>query len=101
MLRHKRIFITGGAGFIGSTMAGLLVDENKVILYDNLRRNSLRNQSFRDHPNLNLVECDVLDQPRLTSAITSFNPTHIVHCAAIAGIDTVIKSPVTTLEVNM
>ena len=101
MLKGKRIFITGGAGFIGSTAAGLLVADNEVMLYDNLRRNSLQNKSFRDHKNLKLVQGDVLDGAHLAETMRGFNPTHIVHAAAIAGIDTVIKSPVTTLEVNM
>ncbi len=101
MLKNKRVFITGGAGFIGSAAAGRLVEDNQIVAYDNLRRNSLKNRSFKDHPNLKLMECDILDQPGLSEVISAFDPTHIIHCAAIAGIDTVIKSPVTTLEVNM
>ena len=27
--------------------------------------------------------------------------THIVHCAAIAGVDTVLESPVRTMRVNL
>jgi len=101
MLKGKRIFITGGAGFIGSTAAGLLIEDNQVMLYDNLKRNSLEGRSFRDHANLGLVHGDVLDYDLMARTIADFNPTHIVHCAAIAGIDTVIKSPISTLEVNM
>ena len=44
MLNGKRIFITGGAGFIGSTSAGLLLDSNKVAFYDNFRRDSLQHR---------------------------------------------------------
>lgn len=101
MLKNKRVFLTGGAGFIGSTVAGLLLDANEVMLYDNLSRNSLKNKSFSDHDNLRLVEGDILDFEELAGAIADFNPTHMIHCAAIAGIDTVIRSPVATLEVNM
>ena len=36
MLEGKTIFITGGAGFIGSALAGRLVDRNRVVIYDNL-----------------------------------------------------------------
>ena len=101
MLKGRTIFITGGAGFIGSTIAGSLLQDNEVVLYDNLDRDSLKDQPFRNHKNLRLIEGDVLDLARLARTMTAVDPTHIVHCAAIAGIDTVIKSPVRTLEINM
>jgi UDP-glucose 4-epimerase len=98
-IKNRRIFITGGAGFIGSTLAGRLADENQVVLYDNLARNSLKDRLFRDHPNIHLVEGDVLDYEPLSAAMQGADI--VVHCAAIAGIDTVIKSPTTTMRVNM
>jgi UDP-glucose 4-epimerase len=95
----KTIFITGGAGFIGSSIAGKLVNNNKIIIYDSMVRDSLRYQSFRNHPNISLIDGDILDIDSLTSAIKDSNI--IIHCAAIAGIDTVIKKPVNTMRVNM
>jgi UDP-glucose 4-epimerase len=99
MIENKTVFITGGAGFIGSTLAERLVDTNRVVLFDNLSRNSLKDKHFRDHPNLKLVEGDILDPERLRDAMQGADV--VVHCAAIAGIDTVIKSPVRTMRVNM
>ena len=98
-IQGKNIFITGGTGFIGSTLAGQLVEENHVILYDNLTRNSLKDRSFKDHPNITFIQGDVLDFESLSQAMKGANI--VVHCAAIAGIDTVIKSPTTTMRVNM
>jgi UDP-glucose 4-epimerase len=99
MIENKSIFITGGAGFIGSALAGRLVEANHIVLYDNLSRNSLKDQDFRNHPNLDLVEGDVLDFDGLRRTMEGADI--VVHCAAIAGIDTVIQSPVTTMRVNM
>lgn len=99
MIEGKTIFITGGAGFIGSTILGRLLDRNKVVVYDNMTRNSLKDRNFRDHKNLKLVNGDVLDYQSLASAMENSNI--VVHCAAIAGIDTVIKKPVNTMRVNM
>ena len=101
MLEGKRILITGGAGFIGSKLAEQLLDNNQITIYDNLRRNSLQNQDFRDHANLALVQGDVLNYEYLNKAIQNADPTHVIHCAAIAGIDTVIEHTVATIEVNM
>jgi len=99
MIKGKKIFITGGAGFIGATLLGKVVETNQVIVYDNLTRNSLKDRSYRNHPNLKLVNGDVLDFEHLSKAME--DSTIIIHCAAIAGIDTVIKRPVHTMRVNM
>ena len=40
-LEGKRIFITGGAGFIGTTLARRLVDANEIVTLDNLHRDAL------------------------------------------------------------
>jgi UDP-glucose 4-epimerase len=99
LISDKTIFITGGAGFIGSTLVGRLIDHNRIVVYDNLARDSLKDKPFRSHKNLQLIEGDVLDLDRLSQAMRGSDV--IVHCAAIAGVDTVIKSPVTTMRVNM
>ncbi len=99
MLKNKHIFITGGAGFIGSTLAGLLLEDNKVTVFDTFQRDSLSARPFAKHPNLRTIRGDILDAPAVREAMTG--ATHVVHCAAIAGIDTVTKSPCTTLRVNM
>ena len=99
MLENGRVFITGGAGFIGSTLARQLADSNDVTLYDNFTRDAISNTGLADEPRVTVVKGDVLDPDQLASAMVGHS--HIVHCAAIAGIDTVIKSPVTTMRVNM
>jgi len=98
-LSGKRIVITGGAGFIGTTLARQLVDENEIVALDNLHRDTLGGTNLADHPNFRFVEGDVLDAPFLTE-ITK-GATHLVHAAAIAGVDTVIESPVRTMRVNL
>ena len=99
MITGKTIFITGGAGFIGSALIGRLVEDNRIVVYDNLSRNSLRDKPYKNHANLKVIEGDVLDYPALASAMRGADL--VVHCAAIAGINTVIVSPVATMRVNM
>jgi len=99
MIEGKTIFITGGAGFIGSTVAGRCLENNQVVIYDNFSRDSLKNKSFLNHPNLKVIEGDILNFEHLQKSMQRADI--IVHCAAIAGIDTVIISPVRTMRVNM
>jgi UDP-glucose 4-epimerase len=95
----SRIVITGGAGFIGSTLASRLGGDNQIVLFDNLTRNTIQHTSLRANPNISLVQGDILDPEAVAKAFEGANI--VVHAAAIAGIDTVIKSPVRTMEVNM
>ena len=89
MLTGARVLITGGAGFIGSALTGRLLADNDVVVLDNLERNALATYSFADDPRLTLLEGDVLDADQVATAMKGC--THVVHCAAIAGIDTVIR----------
>ena len=98
-LTGKRILITGGAGFIGTTLARRLVERNEIVAYDNLHRDALGGTDLAEHPNFDFVQGDVLDPDGLRAAAAGV--THIVHCAGIAGVDTVIQSPVRTMRVNM
>jgi len=99
MLEGKRIFVSGGAGFIGTTLARELVDGNEVVAYDNLHRDVLSSTELGDHPNFTFVQGDILDQDAMRTAAAG--ATHFVHCAAIAGVDTVLQSPVRVMRVNV
>jgi UDP-glucose 4-epimerase len=98
-IKGGRILITGGAGFIGSLVAGQLLDDNEVVVLDSMHRDALSSRPFSGHPNLDLIQGDILDVEIVKEVAQGC--THIVHCAAVAGIDTVIKSPVTTMRVNI
>ena len=98
-LTGKRIVITGGAGFIGTTLAKRLADDNELILFDNLHRDALSGTALAAHPNVRLVAGDILDLAALTEVV--HGATHLVHAAAIAGVDTVLASPVRTMRVNV
>lgn len=95
----KRIVITGGAGFIGSTLAGRLAGANQIVLFDNLVRNTIKHTGLLDNTNISMVQGDILDPLAVEKAVEGADI--VVHAAAIAGIDTVIKAPVRTMEVNM
>jgi UDP-glucose 4-epimerase len=98
-LAGKRLLITGGAGFIATTLARALVDQNEIVALDNLHRDALTGTEVAEHPNFTFHQGDVLDAELVREL--AYGATHVVHCAAIAGVDTVIESPVRTMRVNL
>ena len=52
MIRGKTVLLTGGAGFIGSTLASRLVEHNRVVVVDNGHRNSIQDTPLLSPPNL-------------------------------------------------
>ena len=98
-LNGKRILITGGAGFIGSHLTKALADDNEVVILDNLRRNALQPAGLDTHKNVTLMPGDVLDYRIVQQAMSGCS--HVVHLASIAGVDTVMKNPVTTMRVSL
>lgn len=98
-ITSARVLITGGSGFIGATLVERLVDQNRVWVFDSFSRDALSHRSFARHPNLTIIKGDVLDPAAVQKAVEGMD--YIIHCAGIAGINTVVKSPTATLRVNM
>jgi UDP-glucose 4-epimerase len=99
MIYDKKIFITGGAGFIANTLIKHYVEHNKIVVYDNFHRDTLSDSPLANHPNISVIRGDVLDFPKLAESMIGSDI--VIHAAGIAGIDTVIKSPTRTMQVNM
>jgi UDP-glucose 4-epimerase len=99
MIDGSSILITGGAGFIGTALTRRLIDRNRIRVFDSLRRNALKDAGLDKHPNLELVVGDVRDEAAVRKAMAGVD--FVVHMASIAGVDTVMKNPVTTMEVSL
>ena len=98
-ITNKRICVTGGAGFIGSHLVSRLVDANDVVVFDNLHRNALQFAHLDDHPRLRFIKGDVRDYGAVREAVDGCQI--VIHCAAIAGVYTVDRSAVRTMDVNL
>jgi UDP-glucose 4-epimerase len=99
MISNKNIFITGGAGFIANSLIGQLIENNKITVYDNFHRDTLSSSGYRGHNNLSVIKGDVLDYDLLAESMDGSDI--VIHAAAIAGIDTIVKDSVKTMRVNM
>jgi nucleoside-diphosphate-sugar epimerase len=99
MIQNRTLLLTGGAGFIGTSLTRRLLEHNQVVVFDNGARNALGKSELIGHPNLRIVTADVLDAAAVREAVRGCQM--VVHLAAIAGVDTVLRMPVTTMKVSL
>jgi UDP-glucose 4-epimerase len=95
-----RCFVTGCAGFIGSTLVDrLLAGGHEVVGYDNFStgREAFLREAIA-HPSFRLVRGDLLDEPRLTEAMRGSEM--VFHLAANADVRRGIEHPRKDLEQN-
>ena len=98
--RGERILVTGGAGFIGSTLIRRIIDHNQVVILDTFGRDALQyHPGLAEHPHLTVMRGSVLDPEAVERAMDG--ATMVVHCAAVAGIDSVGVHPTRTMRINV
>jgi UDP-glucose 4-epimerase len=95
-----RPFVTGAAGFIGSTLAERLIDQgHEVVGYDNLSTGKLRFlERARNHPSFRLVQADLLDTESLKDAMAGADC--VFHLAANADVRFGTEHPRKDLDQN-
>lgn len=100
-LSGQTVAITGGAGFIGSALAARLAQDPsiRIVLFDNLHHDAVSAGDLLKLPNVRLFRGDVRDKVAVAQALAGAN--HIIHMASIAGVDTVMKVPVLTMQVSL
>jgi UDP-glucuronate 4-epimerase len=104
----RRAFVTGGAGFIGSTLVDRLLAEGwQVTAFDAFepfypRERKERNiRSALDHPGYRLVEGDTRDQAEILAAIRELRPDVVFDLAARAGVRPSIADPGSYVDINV
>jgi nucleoside-diphosphate-sugar epimerase len=99
MTTGKTILLTGGAGFIGTHLIERLQEGNQIVVLDTLRRNALGPTGLADKSNVRVIEGDVRDADVMRAAAEGADI--IIHLASVAGVDTVLRNPVLTMEVAL
>lgn len=96
----RKILITGGAGFIGSSLADELIKdpENYVVIVDNLLTGNKQKLPSADFTNWKFIEADVNRHDEITSIMTSYQFDYIFHYAAMVGVLKTLNNPIGVLQ---
>ena len=96
-----RYLITGGAGFIGSHLAGRLLDRgDHVVLLDNLSTGSVENIRHLKANERMSYHFDDIENRQLVAELVD-DADIVVHLAAAVGVKLIVESPVRTIETNV
>jgi dTDP-glucose 4,6-dehydratase len=101
----KTIVVTGGAGFIGSTLVRMLIRDtgHRVVTVDKLtyagNLESLRD--VEEHPRHRFVTADVADADAVRRVLASERPHGIIHLAAESHVDRSIDAPAAFVQTNV
>ena len=101
-----KLFVTGGAGFVGSAFVRLVLGSDsgaEVLNFDALTyAGNLENlEPVASHPGYRFVKGDIRTKEAVESAIEDFQPDAIVHFAAESHVDRSILSPLPAIETNL
>jgi len=93
-----KVLITGGAGFIGSSLADCFLQDDKyeVTVVDNLSTGSLERAPV--HPKCKFIKCDVNDNRDISAVMTSQRFDYVFHYAAVVGVKRTLDNPVLVLR---
>ena len=99
-LKDKHVLVTGGAGFIGSNLVGLLLSKGvRVSVLDNLSTGKRTNlEEFKENELFNFIEGDITDYNTCLNALEGIDC--ISHQAALGSVPRSIEFPHNTHNVN-
>ena len=105
MTASKTVFVTGGAGFIGSALVRLLIAESgwRIVNIDKLTYagNLESLAGVGDHPRHIFKRTDIGDRAALDRLFAEYHPAGVIHLAAESHVDRSIASPADFIQTNI
>ncbi|MCC2617233.1 dTDP-glucose 4,6-dehydratase [Aestuariibacter halophilus] len=101
----RTIFVTGGAGFIGSAVVRRLLStsDHNVVVIDKLTYagNLMSLRDCADNPRFHFEKVDICDAPSMQSLFTKHAPSAVMHLAAESHVDRSIEGPAEFITTNV
>lgn len=96
----SKILITGGAGFIGSSLADkLIIDtDNFVVAVDNFLTGKKENLPLNDLENYEFINVDVNDFTQISDVMLKYEFDYVFHYAAFVGVQRTLENPLMVLQ---
>ncbi len=92
------ILITGGAGFIGSNLADVLIEDNEIVVVDDLSMGKIENLPQSNH--LHFFKHSIVDKKFMDALLIDWKFDYIFLLAAVASVADTIERPLETHEIN-
>src|SRR5580692_7038979 len=96
----NKILVTGGAGFIGSSVAEKLATDkdNYIVIVDDLATGTIDKIPESKHGNVRFIKCDVNDWMDISGVMYAQPFDYIFHYAAVVGVNRTLENPVKVLN---
>jgi nucleoside-diphosphate-sugar epimerase len=93
-----KVLITGGAGFLASSLADKLLENDNyyLVLVDNLLTGDIR--KVPDHVRCKFIKCDVNNYQDISAVMTAYRFDYVFHYAAVVGVLRTLDNPVMVLK---
>src|SRR5579863_3022329 len=103
--RGAVVFVTGGAGFIGSAVVRHLLDDTEAFVVNIDKLTYAANlgsiPQAKGHPRYRFAQVDIVNAPALRNLFGEYKPWYVMNLAAESHVDRSIDAPAAFIDTNI